>query len=161
MSLSCELCLIQHTDVLGNASGQFTHVFAFDAPLLDPNWISCHVVTTILDFSVFGCDSMWKTLQRVAKPEVLFHTSVYLGTSGDVYRLRLAPIRRRPNGVDICCCNQAATYLKMVGERVKFRCRQKTHRGFRNFTVPLLPAEDGKRWIGGTWGKDRYLIDIL
>ncbi|KAI0642152.1 hypothetical protein C8Q79DRAFT_918319 [Trametes meyenii] len=143
------------------ASDRFDSVFAFGAPMLDPIIISCHFIITILDFNVFGRESLWNTLQRAAKPEVLCHTSVFIGSSGKLLRLRLASLCNHPNGEDVHCCNQVAKYLKTVGNHVKFRCHEPGHEGPRNFRVPLLGNEEGKRWILGAAKKDRYMVDVV
>lgn len=129
--------------------------------MLDPLSISAHFVSTVLDYGVFGWESIWQSLQRAAKPEVLAHTSVYAGVSGKMFRIRSAALRRRPNGEDIRCCSQVAKYVKGMAGRVLFRCRQRSHVGSRLFTVRLLLPEDGKRWIYESGGHHRYIVDAL
>lgn len=142
-------------------SKRFGAVFAFDAPMLDPLLISNHFVTTILEFSVFGRETVWQALQRSAKPDVLFHTSVYAGIGGDMFRMASAPLRRRPNGQDVRCCNQMAKYVRLTGNRAIYRCCEPAHRGARIFGVELLLSEENKRWILGRTGRDRALLELI
>ncbi|KAH9856398.1 hypothetical protein C2E23DRAFT_722272 [Lenzites betulinus] len=154
--------LVRHAPTeIRRASEQFGAVFAFDAPTLDPILASNHFVTTIMEFSIFGEDSVWQALRRSAKPDVLFHTSVYAGIGGTIYRLCSAPLRRRPNGEDIRCCGQMAKYVKSSCDRVLYRCCQPAHWGSRFFRVALLPEVENERWIIGRSGWDRALLERI
>ncbi|KAI0370439.1 hypothetical protein BV20DRAFT_944246 [Pilatotrama ljubarskyi] len=143
------------------ASKRFASVFAFGAPALDPILISAHFATTVLDFHVFGRESLWNTIQRAGKPEVLNHSDVYMAIRGDIFRMRSACLRRRPNGDLIRCCNQIPKYQCRIGSRIRYRCLQPAHRESRTFWVKMLPVEAHKRWIIGETGKDRYMIELV
>ncbi|KAI0350456.1 hypothetical protein OH77DRAFT_1463637 [Trametes cingulata] len=159
--LCCGGLIKQAASDVRRASETFDTVFAFGAQMLDPITTSCHFITTILDFHVFGCDTLLCSLQRAAKPEVLSHTSVFACRSGKILRMRWAPLRRCPNGYEVRCCLQEPKYLHASGNRIRFRCVQPGHTGPRCFSVYLLPAVEGKRWILGAAGKDRYIVDEI
>ncbi len=144
-------------------SSHFGAVFAFDAAMLDPLWITNHFVTTILEFSIFGRETVLQALQKSAKPDVLFHTSVYTAVEGNTYKLTYAPLRDRPNGEDIRCCNQMPKYVRFDDKRrtIYYRCREPGHRGARSFRVRLSPPEEGRRWILGRSGHDRALLELI
>lgn len=142
-------------------SDQFGAVFSFDKDTLDPILMSNHFIATILEFSVFGQETVWKALERSAKPDVLFHTAVYAGFEGKMFKMCLAPLRRRPNGADILCCNEAAIYVKGAKTgRLQFRCAQGSHSGARTFRIRLLPEEEDRRWILCS-GRLRVIIEAL
>ncbi|KAI0356115.1 hypothetical protein OH77DRAFT_1402054 [Trametes cingulata] len=144
------------------ASQRFDTVYAFNAPMLDPIMMSCHFITTILDFNIFGREPFFKTLQRTAKAEVLSHTAVFAGKSGKIYRVRMASLRRAPNGEAVRCCGQVAKYMETRNGRIRFRCVEPAHHGRpRSFALPLLLAKEGVRWVLGTGTKCRYIIDIV
>ncbi len=84
-----------------------------------------------------------------------------MGMSGKIFRMRSAPISRRPNGVDVRCCSQVAKYLEDGDYRIKFRCLQPEHRGPRNFYITLLLDEVDNRWIVGVRKRDRAMIDCV
>lgn len=144
-------------------SSQFGSVFAFDAAMLDPLWISNHFVTTILEFSIFGRETVLQALQKSAKPDVLIHTSVYTAIEGNMYKLTYAPLRDRPNGEAIRCCNQTPKYVRIDAKKrtTYFRCREPGHCGTRTFRVRLAPPEEGRRWILGQSGYNRALLELI
>ncbi|KAI0323714.1 hypothetical protein GY45DRAFT_1349717 [Cubamyces sp. BRFM 1775] len=154
--------LVQHNSAEIKATNdRFNVTFAFDAPSLDPIFISNHFVTVILEFSVFGREEIWWSLNRSASSEVLSHTAVYAAIEGKMFRIRSAPKRRRPNGEDIRCCEQVPKYVKCSDTQVTFRCVCPGHQGARTFCIPLLLPEKDRRWILGEMGHSRYMIDIV
>ncbi|KAI0352072.1 hypothetical protein OH77DRAFT_1498132 [Trametes cingulata] len=160
--LCCGGLIKQAASEVRRASEKFQTVFAFGARMLDPIATSCHFIATVLDFYVIGRDTLLYSLQRAAKPEVLVHTSVYVCLSGaKILRMRWACLRRCPNGYEIRCCEQEPKYMQALRNRIKYRCTESVHQGPRTITVYLLPAVEGKRWILGTAGRDRYIVDEL
>ncbi|KAI0349120.1 hypothetical protein OH77DRAFT_161250 [Trametes cingulata] len=148
-----------------DASDDFTAVFAFGAPMLDIGRISRHFASTILDYHIFGQETLWKAFERTAKPEVMHHTSVYLGEGGKVHRMRVASVRHRPNGEDARCCDQPAKYQRRHRDgRCIYRCLQAHHpKGRpRTFYVRLeegTSKDGGCRSIGGR-GQLRCIIEL-
>ncbi|KZT07152.1 uncharacterized protein LAESUDRAFT_651726 [Laetiporus sulphureus 93-53] len=155
---------VQHSlHELKESSALFSTVFAFDAPSLDPITISNHFISTVLDFHVFGREHVSKALERALKPEVLSHTSVYAGWDGQLRRISDAAWRRRPNGVDIRCCGQAAKYISTVtgNDFITFHCQQSQHKGARTFRVRALKDNKPYQYFVGHRGKPRYMVSIV
>lgn len=142
-------------------SEKFNAVFSFGAASVDPILVSNQFVTVILEFSVFGQETVWNALERAAKPNVLFHTAIYLGIGGQVFKTCTAPLRRRPNGTEILCCNQTPKYMGHTRNKARYRCLQAMHTGARTFRITLLLEEQGTRWIGGGGGHDRFITNRI
>lgn len=156
--------MMQHRHELTVSSSEKVGVvFSFDAPMLDPILVSNHFVPTILEFSIFGQEPTWKALERSAKPDVLFHTSIYTGIEGKIYKICAAPLRRRPNGEDIRCCNAEPKYMRCSRDRSRlyFRCGEDAHIGARTFAMEALPEKENVRWIWGRGGRNRVIVKLL
>ncbi|KAI1782726.1 hypothetical protein LXA43DRAFT_1103501 [Ganoderma leucocontextum] len=150
-----------------DATRWFEGVFAFDAPLLDSIHICLHFVSTVLDYGVFGEESIWSSFLRATKFEVVKHADVYLAVENTVYRARDAKWRRSPNGEIIKCsvCDKEAKYGEYLERSniIKFRCCVDGHPSNvpRNIYVNLLQEEPRKRWILGGRGQPRFMIDLV
>lgn len=151
---------------LTNGSKSFHSVFVFGGDNVDPLHVTSHFVHTILDFHVFGRDSLQKATMRAFKPEVSAHTSVFLAQNGTVLRFTNAAWRRRPNGVDIRCCNQIPKYVttKNVDGRdiIIFRCKEINHVGNKRFRIfPLQERQGERQFLGERNSSHRVLIEYL
>ncbi|EIW56988.1 uncharacterized protein TRAVEDRAFT_49800 [Trametes versicolor FP-101664 SS1] len=156
--------LVTHAfDEVRRASQAFNSVFAFDASQVDPVVVSANFVATILEYGVFGRETIWNAFQRAGNSDVLFHTAVYAGIEGKMYRMRYAPVRHRPNGEDVLCCLQEPKYVNIdeLKQRVLYRCQQRCHKGPRRFIVKLLPTDEETRWVVGDVGQHRYITVSL
>lgn len=120
-----------------------------------------------MDFHVFGCEPFDLAVHRAFKKEVAAHTTVYVASQSQVGRLVECAWRRRPNGVDIQCCNRLAKYVtssRRGGKDVAiFRCQSKTHpQSVQRFQYiqPLLDTE-GMRTFYGKRGEFRYMFEFV
>ncbi|RDB30815.1 hypothetical protein Hypma_005824 [Hypsizygus marmoreus] len=129
------------------ASSCFTSTFAFGAASVDPLTVTSHFIQTVVDFHIFGCESLEAAVLRAFKPEVASHTPVYVFSGQFTARLVNATLRRRPNGEDIRCCDQIPKYLETQhrghGKVVLLRCLVSAHPGPRNLRIQALPSEPG------------------
>lgn len=89
----------------------FSSAITFGADSVDPLLVSTQFLFTLTDFHIFGCKLFDLAVHRTFKKEVAFHTSVYVVNKSQVGRLVECTWRRRPNGVDIQCCNKLAKYM--------------------------------------------------
>ncbi|KAG2112200.1 hypothetical protein BD769DRAFT_1364631, partial [Suillus cothurnatus] len=145
----------------------FSSVIAFGADNVDPLLVSTQFLFTLMDFHIFGCEPFDLAVHRAFKREVAFHTSVYIANQSQVGRLVECAWRRRPNGVDVRCCNKLAKYVANRPRKGKdvaiFRCQEKTHpEGVTRIQriEPLLDA-DGVRKIYGKRGDFRYMFEFV
>ncbi|KAG1903769.1 uncharacterized protein F5891DRAFT_1184718 [Suillus fuscotomentosus] len=145
----------------------FSSAIAFGADSVDPLLVSTQFLFTLMDFHIFGCEPFDLAVHRAYKKEVASHTSVYIANQSQVGRLIECAWRRRPNGVDVRCCNTPAKYVATRPHKGKdvaiFRCREKTHpEGVTRvqYIEPLLDA-DGVRKIYGKRGDFRYMFEFV
>ncbi|KAI0715606.1 hypothetical protein C8T65DRAFT_573002, partial [Cerioporus squamosus] len=155
---------VEHSlEEMREMSRKFSSVVAFDAPALDPILVVSQFVTSVADYYILGQEDLWPAIRHSLKQEIMKHTSVYVARHGDIYRVSDAPLRRRPNGVDVRCCQQIAKYMgcDRSGKVIKFRCRVTNHTGPRVFRVDVQSASAGQREIWGGKGGPRYLVERL
>jgi hypothetical protein len=145
----------------------FSSAIAFGADNVDPLLVSTQFLFTLMDFHIFGCEPFDLAVHRAFKKEVAFHTSVYIANQSQVGRLVECAWRRRPNGVDIRCCNKLAKYVATRPRKGKdvaiFRCQETTHpEGVTRvqYIEPLLDA-DGVRKMYGKRGDFRYMFEFV
>ncbi|TFK79906.1 hypothetical protein K466DRAFT_504806 [Polyporus arcularius HHB13444] len=140
---------------------KFSAVLAFGAPALDPILVMSQFVCSVADYFILGQEDLWPAIRHSLKQEVMKHTSVYVAKHGDIYRVSDAPLRRRPNGVEVRCCRQLAKYMgcDRTGKVIKFRCQVPNHAGPRVFRVEVHVASAGHREIWGGKGGPRYLLE--
>ncbi|KAI0694242.1 hypothetical protein C8T65DRAFT_585159 [Cerioporus squamosus] len=140
---------------------RFSAILAFDAPALDPILVMSQFVCSVADYFVLGQEDLWPAIRHALKQEIMKHTSVYVAKHGDIYRVSDAPLRRKPNGVEMRCCRQIAKYMgcDRTGEVIKFRCQVPSHPGPRVFRVNVHTASAGHREIWGGKGGPRYLVE--
>lgn len=113
---------------------------------------------------MFGYESILTAAFHGFRPEVSFHTPIYLAHGKKVVRFVNATWRRRPDGYDIRCCSQIPKYVRT---RVKdgrnvivFRCQEVGHPGLRNFEVTPKEEEEGVRRIMGQPGdSNRFIVE--
>ncbi|KAI0716937.1 hypothetical protein C8Q76DRAFT_616816 [Earliella scabrosa] len=151
---------VQHSlGELRAMSKRFSAVFAFGAPILDPILVTSQFVTSIVDYYIFGQESLLTATMRALKQEVMKHTTVYIGSEGAVKRVVDAPWRRKPNGIEIRCCQQVPKYMGTDRNgQIKFRCRVPSHTGRRTFRVEPLSPLKGIRQFWGRRGGSRYML---
>ncbi|RPD63609.1 hypothetical protein L227DRAFT_496659, partial [Lentinus tigrinus ALCF2SS1-6] len=143
-------------------SRRFTTVLAFGADVLDPIFIMGQFVTSVLDYHIFGQESIWTAIYRALKQDIVAHTSIYVGQAGEIQEIVDASWRRKPNGEDVRCCQQLAKYVKTERNGlIKFRCCQPAHVGTRTFRIAPMAAVTGvRRFLGGRSGT-RYMISYV
>lgn len=144
----------------------FRSVLAFGGHSVDPLHVTSHFIQTLLDFHIFSNESLRKSLIRAYKVEVSMHTSVVVAHSLTVIRMVNAAWRRRPNGVDVRCCNQVPKYVatrEIEGKEViLFRCKEIGHTGPKRFRVYPLPHKIGAReFVGERNSSHRIMIDYI
>lgn len=139
----------------------------FGAENVDPILVSSQFLFTLMDFHIFGCEPFDLAVHRAFKKEVAAHTSIYVVNQSRVGRLVECAWWRRPNGVDIRCCNALAKYVTNRQKNGKdvaiFRCQSKTHpEGVSRvqYIQPLLNT-DGIRTFYGKRGEFRYMFEFL
>ncbi|RPD65570.1 hypothetical protein L227DRAFT_493643 [Lentinus tigrinus ALCF2SS1-6] len=143
------------------ASTKFDVVFAFGASMLDPILAISQFATSIVDFYIIGQEDLWRAIPLSLKQEIMKHTSIYVGSNGQVQRACDASWRRRPNGEDVRCCRQVAKYMGTDRSgRIKFRCCVPTHHGSRTFFVTPFPSVSGVRRFLGRRGGPRYMVSL-
>ncbi|KAI0685040.1 hypothetical protein C8T65DRAFT_592892 [Cerioporus squamosus] len=154
---------VQHSlSEMRSMSRSFTAVLAFGAAVLDPILVMGQFVTSTVDYYVMGQEELWTAIYRSLKQEIMQHTSIYVGCGSTIHKIVDASWRRRPNGEDVRCCQQAAKYIKTDRSgRITFRCREPEHQGTRTFRVEPLPALLGVRWFLGKRGGSRYMISVV
>ena len=116
-------------------------------------------VTSLVDYHIFGQESVWTAIYRGLKQDIMAHTSIYIGQDGNIQKIVDAPWRRKPNGDDIRCCLQLAKYVgtDRTGS-IKFRCCEPNDLGPRTIRVTPLPTMTGVRRFLGQKGGTRYMI---
>ena len=144
------------------SSKSFTATLAFGAAALDPILVMGQFVTSAVDYYILGQEDLWTAIHRSLKQEIMQHTSIYVSCGGKIYKIVDASWRRRPNGEEVRCCQQAAKYIKTDSSgRITFRCREPEHQGTRTFRVEPLPALLGIRRFFGRRGGSRYMISVV
>jgi hypothetical protein len=127
-------------------SKSFTSAFAFGASAVDPLIVSMDFTTKLLDFHIFGNEPLiTAALERGAN--VLAHSPVYFVHNQIAYVFQNASLRHSPNGAEIKCCGERATYFKRKDDIVIFSCRSTQHNGIRKFGIDLLKPEPSVRWF--------------
>ncbi|RPD52202.1 hypothetical protein L226DRAFT_474096 [Lentinus tigrinus ALCF2SS1-7] len=143
-------------------STRFSVVLAFGAPVVDPILVMGQFVTSVVDYYFLGQETLWTAIYRGLKQEIMQHTSIFLGSDGEVHRITDAPWRLKPNGHDVRCCQQVAKYVRTEGSgAIRFRCREPDHQGARTFYVVPLPAVAGVRKFIGKRGGVRYMLSSV
>ncbi|KAI0703518.1 hypothetical protein C8T65DRAFT_578730 [Cerioporus squamosus] len=153
---------VEHSlEEMGEIGRQFSAVIAFDAPALDPILVMSQFVCSVADYFILGQEDLWPAIRHSVKQEIMKHTSVYVAKHGDIYKVSDAPLRRRPNGAEVRCCQQVAKYMgcDRTGKVIKFRCRVPSHTGPRVFRIDVHPASAGHREIWGGKGGPRFLVE--
>ncbi|RPD52217.1 hypothetical protein L227DRAFT_515173 [Lentinus tigrinus ALCF2SS1-6] len=140
-------------------SQRFTAVLAFGAHVLDPIFIMGQFVTSVVDYHIFGQESVWTAIYRALRQDIVSHTPIYVGHRGDVQRIVDASWRRKPNGDDVRCCHQMAKYVGTDRSgRITFRCCEPGHVGTRTIRITPMANLAGVRRFLGRRGGTRYMI---
>lgn len=141
------------------SSKRFSAVFAFGASVLDPILVTTQFLTSIVDYYLFGQESLWTAVHRTLKQEIMKHTSIYVGSEVTVQKIVDASWRLRPNGQEVRCCQQVPKYVRTDEHgKIIFRCRDPGHAGIRTFHIDPLPSVYGVRRFWGGRGGSRYMI---
>ncbi|KIM73202.1 hypothetical protein PILCRDRAFT_829323 [Piloderma croceum F 1598] len=150
-------------DIRRWSNNKFRAVIAFKAPNLDASEATCAFLKPVLVYHLFEKHPLISAVQRALSEDFLRHTDIYVATDGRITLLRNAPMRSRPNGLDIYCCGQVPKYQNhgKVANVVRYLCKSPAHIGGRYLKVVL---ENPHHFVSipiVTGGRFRYMMKML
>lgn len=133
-------------------------MIAFNAPNLDASDATSDFLKPFIVHHVFDKAPLMVAVDRAVSESFLRHSDICVAAGGRVSMVINAPLKSRPNGLDIRCCNQPCKYIKAQQTSIRFRCQSPGHVGGRYITVIVDEKSHQIVTIERGNGRFRYIV---
>jgi hypothetical protein len=136
----------------------FHTVIAFKANNLDASDATSDFLKPLMVHHIFEMTPLMTAVDRAVSEDFLRHSDICVATQGQVFMVLNAPLRSRPNGFDIECCNQPRKYVVRKKAYIKFKCESPSHTGSGRYMVVKLDTEHRVVELAGPKGPFRFIV---